>query len=327
MLQTSGVSPSWIKVAEPEGYYRKWTWDPPRPTNRLPFTVVQDRAIIARNEYSELTIVDVKSQEQYTRRLPEYLGRICGLVRCGDECYAATSQTRRLGIHRYIVSHDKWEYIDDIPGGHVFQTVTVTTCDNYLYIMGSMLIGQAFSVVLSFHSGSRRWKRLPDLQASVLSPSLAVVNNSLIVTGCVSSGTGSEGDGEFSVTLRRQMKCLFLAQEKWVDFAEAMEWNPQISVIHNLVVATGGISSSTTSLSVKPDCIPTATEQMSMRVLDPYTRQWLPLPFPVGRDPIAQHSACVTEHQTLMVLIQTYKDDNCQLYEMDIPCDMTSDMM
>lgn len=337
--QTSSVCPSWMKVAELGGFYWKWKWAPPRPSNRVPFTVIQGKAVVAERTRDDckLAVVDVATQKQSSLRLPEFLGIVCALERCEATCYAITSLNRRFGIHKYFLSLNKWEHVDDIPGGHVFLAVSVTTSGKYLYIIGSTRVHEAISIVLSFNTESRQWKRLPDLQMSVMFPSLVVANNRLIVTGSVSSGIGSECDEFFSVVLKHQMKSLLLSSQQWIQVGSTIEWSPRLNVIHNLVVATGGLkrgmesiafTRNERSIAFSPTDVSAGnlTEGLCMRLLDPRTKQWLPLPPPqVGSDSIAQYSTCVTEQQTLMVLTQTRKDDRCMMYEMDIPCDMSSD--
>lgn len=218
-------------------------------------------------------------------------------------------------------------------------TVSVTASGKYLYIIGGTRTHLALSIVLSFDTESRQWKRLPDLQMNVFCPSLVVANNSLIVAGIVSWERGYEDEERFEIVLKHQMKIfqkhqmksLLLSSQQWIQVGSTIEWNPRLNVIHNLVVATGGLKSEFETLTVRrADAAPkhSPTEEPCMRLLDPYTKQWLPLPPPpVGCDSIAQHSTCVTEQQILMVLTQTHKDDRCLIYEMDIPCDMSSDPM
>lgn len=315
-----------MKVAELRGSYRRWKWNPPLPPNKLPFTVIQGKAIVAENKNCKLTVVDILSQKQSSRRLPEFLGLMCALERCQGTCYAVTSQNGRLGIHRYDIGLNKWDFIDDIPGGHVFLTVSVTTYGKHLYVVGCVMVQEAYSIVLSFNTESRQWKRLPDMQSSALCPSVVISNNRLIVVGCVSPKERLGDDDHFSVRLQRQVKSLLLSSQEWIDSGSTKEWNPRLNVTHDLVVATGGVRESVKSITITSNSKRKLTEELSMRILDPRTKQWLPLPpLPVSSSSVAQHSTCVTEQQTLLVLSQTYDYDRCLLYEMDIPCEMSTD--
>lgn len=327
-IQTSKVRPSWMKVAELTGSYCKEEWAPPLPPNKLPFTVIQGKAIVAENKNRKLVVVDLVSQAQSSQRLPEFLGLICALERCQGKCYAVTSQGRRLGIHEYDVGLNKWGFIDDMPGGHVFLTVSVTTYGKHMYFVSSMEVQEGCSIVLSFNTESRQWKRLPDLQSSVLCPSLVISNNRLLVAGCVSPRERSRDEDEYSARLQRNVYSLLLSSQEWIDAGSTKEWNPRLNVCHNLVVATGGVRESVSSIAYRPKPKHKLTEELSMRILDPRTKQWLPLPpLPVASSSVAQHSTCVTEEQTLLVLTQTCDDDKCLLYQMDVPCEMSADSM
>lgn len=67
--QTSAVRFSWMKVAELGGFYWKWNWAPPLPSNRVPFTVIQGKAVIAEHFDCKLAVVDFAIETSYTRIL------------------------------------------------------------------------------------------------------------------------------------------------------------------------------------------------------------------------------------------------------------------
>ena len=335
-------------VAKLRGNFPVAVWNPPQPPLRLPFTVVQGKAIIAENtEVSTVRIVNVETQVQSSHRLPESLGLICDMVRSGDSCYVVTSQGRRWGIqkqHFDKLNKPKWEYVDDIPGGHSFQSVSVTACGKHMYIVGSMKLHEANSIVLCLNTESKSWARLADLNMSVMMSSIVVANNCLLAVGVVSAAGGDEDDKEFSFECRQQMKSLSLASRscQWIDLGRTVEWSPKLNLIHNLVVGTGGLEKSTEGMIItkwptgglekstegmvitKWPTRPPSRQTKNMRLLDFCTNQWLPLPpIPVKSHLCAQLSTCITEQQTLMVLIQTEEGDTCRLYEMDVPCEMT----